>query len=236
MDFRLDGGRPGDERGFVHKRIGKFLKGPLGEAALGIGTSFVSGLVGGRGKSRPTVPRTQTSRVTGFSDAEKELGRSIKFGGNGGGRGSGGGRVLGGEIGSCPRGFRPDFITGICEPAAGQEFGEAVMGRYGAGLVPGSRLIDRAVCLSGMVVGDDGICYNRAQISNKQRMWPAGRKPLLTGGEMNAIRIADRAKGRVARTAKRLGIQPASSRRRKRLPPGRGLTIKEAGAGSVTVQ
>jgi len=78
------------------------------------------------------------------------------------------------------------------------------MGRYGAGLVPGSIIIDRAVCLKGMVLGDDGLCYNRAQISNKQREWPRGRRPLLTGGDMRAISIAAAAGARLERTAKRL--------------------------------
>jgi len=79
-----------------------------------------------------------------------------------------------------------------------------IMGRYGAGLIPGSKIIDRAVCLRGMQLGDDGICYNKSQITNKERMWPAGRRPLLTGGEMRSISIAARAAGRLARTSKRL--------------------------------
>jgi hypothetical protein len=48
-----------------------------------------------------------------------------------------------------------------------------------------------------MVLGADGYCYNKSQISNKERMWPKGRRPLLTGGDMGAITKA-------ARAAKRL--------------------------------
>lgn len=88
--------------------------------------------------------------------------------------------------------------------AEGQPIGEAVMGRYGAGLVPGSRIIDRAVCLRGMQLGNDGLCYNKGQISNKERMWPRGRRPLLTGGDMRAISIASRAATRLTNTAVRL--------------------------------
>ncbi len=78
------------------------------------------------------------------------------------------------------------------------------MGRYGAALVPGSRIIDRAECIRGMVVGDDGLCYNKSQIKNSERMWPKGRRPLLTGGDMAAISKAARAAGRLERTTKRL--------------------------------
>jgi len=223
MDFELDGGRPGDERGFIHKKLLGGIKLP---GILGIGASLVGSLVG-RGR---TVPRTQTARPTRFSEAEKQGGRRAKFGD------SGGGRVLGAEVGSCPRGFRPDFITGVCEPAAGQVTGDAVMGRYGAGLAPGSMMIDRAVCLRGMQLGDDGICYNKSQISNKQRMWPAGRKPLLTGGDMRAISTAARAGRRLEGATKRLqrmGMMKKPTSRR-RLPAGRGRQVLiESGPGSV---
>lgn len=87
---------------------------------------------------------------------------------------------------------------------AGGPPGEAVMGRYGAALVPGSRIIDRAECIRGMVVGNDGLCYNKSQIKNADRMWPKGRRPLLTGGDMAAISKAARAAGRLERTTKRL--------------------------------
>jgi len=65
-------------------------------------------------------------------------------------------------------------------------------------------VIDRAVCLKGMQLGNDGICYNKSQISNKQRQWPAGRKPLLSGGDMRAISIAARAGRRLEGATKRL--------------------------------
>jgi len=96
--------------------------------------------------------------------------------------------------------FLPGGFTGM-QP---QAVGAAVMGRYGAGLTPGSKIIDRAICLRGMVVGDDGLCYNRSQIKNSERMWPRGRRPLLTGGDMRAISIASRAASRLTRTATRL--------------------------------
>ena len=96
------------------------------------------------------------------------------------------------------------------------EFAESVpvMGRYGAGVIAGSEIIDRATCPRGAHLGNDGVCYNKGVISNKQRMWPTGAKPLLTGGEMNAIRTATTARGRVARAAGRLGIVAKAPRRR----------------------
>jgi len=115
----------------------------------------------------------------------------------------------------CPSGTIPDPQgRGFCVSprstfgrGAGAEsapVGDAVMGRYGAALEPGVMLIERSVCLPGMQLGDDGLCYNKGQITNKQRAWPRGRKPLLTGGEMRAIGIASRAGRRVDATAKRL--------------------------------
>jgi len=116
----------------------------------------------------------------------------------------------------CPRGRMirgtcvnlQDFAPGgpklFTDPLLAAPVGDAVMGRYGAALTPGSMVIDRAVCLPGMVLGDDDLCYNKGQISNKQRQWPRGRRPLLTGGEMRSISVAARAAGRLERTTKRL--------------------------------
>jgi len=108
------------------------------------------------------------------------------------------------------------------------------MGRYGAALEPGSKIIDRAICLRGMQLGDDGLCYNKSQITNKQRMWPAGRKPLLTGGDMRAISIAARSAKRLEGATKRLqrmGMmkKPAS---RRALPAHRHA---KAATGVVSV-
>jgi hypothetical protein len=108
-------------------------------------------------------------------------------------------------------GQRRDPNTGDCSFFIGEQpgpddspIGDPVMGRYGAGYMPGSQIVDRAVCLPGDVVGDDGLCYPRRSLKNDQRAWPRGRRPLLTGGEMRAISIAHRAAGRLTRTAVRL--------------------------------
>lgn len=189
----LDGGRPGDRRGFVHRKI------------LG-GISKIAGVL--------PIPAAGTiAQVAGIlAGGGKEQGKDLKFGG---------GIVVPAEFqfdDECPGSlvmasdghcvapgsghFRKHF--GGAEGVSVVPVGEAVMGRYGAALRPGSMLIDRAVCLRGMQLADDGLCYNKSQISNKQRKWPAGRKPLLSGGDMRAIGIAARAGARLAKTTSRL--------------------------------
>jgi len=118
----------------------------------------------------------------------------------------------------------PDVDPHFLSPAeASISVGEAVMGRYGAGMVPGNQVINRADCnlggrIRGMVLGNDGVCYNRREISNKERMWPRGRRPLLTGGDLNAISKAKRAAGRLARVisdTRSIGLlKPAPKKRR----------------------
>lgn len=227
-------GRPGDAQAFVHKKllgivskVSGFVPGPVGQIVSRV-TRTLAG-------SRGTVPRTQTARPTLISAQEKEIGKQLKFSAPEVQSFSGG--ASGG--GPCPAGFRQDFLSGQCEPGGGQAVGEAVMGIHGAGLVPGSRMIDRAVCLRGMQLGNDGVCYNKGQIRNNQRMWPAGRKPLLSGGDMRAIAIAARAGRRMEGATKRLqrlGMMKKPISRRAAPSKGKGTIIKEAGAGSVTVQ
>lgn len=103
-----------------------------------------------------------------------------------------------------PRTGKCTFFLGIQSGVDPTPVGDAVMGRYGAAMVPGNRVIDSAVCLRGMVLGNDSLCYNKRDITNKERMWPKARAPLLTGGEMGAIAKAARAAGKLERTTKRL--------------------------------
>jgi hypothetical protein len=105
--------------------------------------------------------------------------------------------------------------------------GEAVMGQFGAALVPNSEQILRTNCnfpgVRGMVLGADGYCYNKSQISNKERMYPKGRRPLLTGGDMGAITKAARAAKRLQATQSKLqkmGMLKRPSRPRARAAGG----------------
>ena len=73
-------------------------------------------------------------------------------------------------------------------------------------------------CGRGAVLAIDGLCYDRKLLRKDQRMWPPGRKPLLTGGDLNAISRAARAAGRMKTQQKRLqklGLlpKPKSTRR-----------------------
>ena len=114
--------------------------------------------------------------------------------------------------------------------------GEAVMGQFGAGLVPNSETVQRTNCnfpgVRGMVLGADGYCYNKSQISNKERMWPKGRRPLLTGGDMGAISKAARAAKRLQATQGRLqkmGMlkKPARPRARAAGAPPRVTAVSD---------
>jgi len=126
--------------------------------------------------------------------------------------------------------LRRDPRTGECKVFVGEQsgrddtpIGDTVMGKYGAGEVPGSMVIDRAICRPGMVLGDDGFCYNRSQLKNSEREWPRGRRPLLTGGDMRAISVAARAGKRLEGATKRLqkiGLMKKPAPRQKRITSG----------------
>ena len=118
--------------------------------------------------------------------------------------------------------------------------GEARKGRFGAGVEPTFVGTTVRKCPAGMVLGKGDqfsapLCYEKGAISNKERLWPVGTRPLLTGGEMAAIRKASTAKARVLRTAKRLGIVKPAPRRttQKALPRGATVKVLESGPGSV---
>jgi len=194
--------------------------------------------------ARGVVPRTETARISQTTIAERAVGTALKFGGEilGGGGGTTmvekrlvnvGGKKRGIiDDSACPSGTIPDPRgSDFCvspESAFGQGrgarfvgVGDAVMGRYGAALEPGVMVVNRSICLRGMQLGDDGLCYNKGQISNKQRLWPKGRRPLLSGGDMRAISIAARAGKRLEGATKRLqgiGLMKKPGAHRRALP------------------
>jgi len=225
-----DGIRPrlGDQRRFFHKKIlsgiGKVagLAGGFGLPIPGVGlvAGLATKLAGGQRAAQRLCPPGQrltsggncirdVSLARTSSLVQKEAGKDAKFGG------------AGAEAGpqTCFLPFRWSRIQQKCALFLGEDvgpngngvtgpgavpLGEVVMGIYGAGVRPGSQMIDRAVCGRKMQLGDDGVCYNKSQISNKQRMWPAGRRPLLSGGDMSAISTAARAGKRLDLATKRL--------------------------------
>lgn len=201
-----------DTRGFVHKRIGGALGGFItGGGISGAISGFIGGGSRGRGASSgcpggfqmiggqclPSVsPSTPIPTTTG-----------------------------------CPPGLVWDPAFGACvspkspvgSKALADQFGEAVMGQYGAGLVPGNRMTDVAVCPRGTVLGKDGICYNKRDLRNSERMWPRGRRPLLTGGDMRAIATAAAAARKLQAKTKQLqglGMLKKPAPRRRQLAAG----------------
>jgi hypothetical protein len=118
--------------------------------------------------------------------------------------------------------FIPGGATGlIATQVPSQQRWQAIMGQFGVGTLPESKMIDRAICPRGMVIATDGVCYNRRSIRNSDREWPRGTRPLGTPGEMHALRVASRFAGRMDRTNERLQhlglLKRPTKTKRKRL-------------------
>jgi len=187
-----------------------------------------------------------------FGDLFKKLGSTVLGAIPGGGIAKtafGLGRTLlsGGTGGGCPPGFSPgpgggctpDRLSvaggpgvavsipgspGLTTPAEVSigGTGEAVMGRFGAAITPMVDQLIRLDCPRGMVLGEDDLCYNRRDLRKDERKWPPGRRPLLTGGDLNAISKAHRAATRFKTQQKRLmdlGMLPRP-KTSKRAPTG----------------
>lgn len=109
----------------------------------------------------------------------------------------------------CGFGQKRNPRTGECEfflgtqpgPDRGREApGEAVMGQWGAALMPQVvGTVERndgsqgplLRCLRGMVLGTDSLCYNKP-FANTKRKWPRGTRPFLTGGDVKCLRTTNR--------------------------------------------
>jgi len=218
----------GTECHFIHRRVIGAVSGFVGGGPLGAASGFLGG---GKGRKIPAGAQflSQADRHTAHGHIKDP--RTGMRSGHSGGASRAGVPVVSAFTPideGCIWPTRRDPITQTCRIFLGdqtgpddQPVGEAVMGQFGAALVPGRMAVSRAVCIRGMVVGSDGLCYNKSAISNKDRMWPRGRQPLLTGGEMRAISIAARAAGKFERTQKRLqkiGMIKKPSRGRRPAP------------------
>jgi len=221
-------GRPNDERHFVHKKIFGGISAVAGLAGGFIpGASTLSAITGrlaGRraGTTVSAVPGTFGSGG-GFSGGAKRVlsvtsvvpGSSLKAGTacpDGFELDADGRCAKTGVRGAIER-FLPGGRTGFAEEG---EFGAAQVGRFGAGLEPAIRSMETRVCPRGTVLGIDGLCYNKRDLTNRDRFWPRGRRPLLTGGEMRCISIAARAAGKIRTKTKqlqKLGMLPKATRR-----------------------
>lgn len=204
--FVESGNCPARERGFFHKKV------------LGLISKVTSALpLPGAG-----VVSTITRHLAGGGPAPSPASRPpwpglqwppLAFGGGGGG----------GAVGpnGCPPGTRRsprgNCISPISPRGAEVFHGEAVMGRFGPAQVPGSQLRDVAICPTGMALGKDGLCYDH--LPNRDRKYPRGRRPLLTGGDMRSISVARRAGNRLANAKTDLiaiGMLKSSTPRRRK--------------------
>jgi len=203
--------RPGERRNFIHKRIigavGGFLTGgPAGaiSGAVFTGSDRGAGLGGSdstaRSRRRDASLRnfcaTATPPLTP-SDAARCRNAGLQAGAT----------PTPGIVGAVQR-ILPGGATGF-----EASFGEAVMGPFGAALVPVTfeRTVSR--CLGGMVLagppGGPYLCYNKGTRGVAAfRKWPPGTKPFLTGGDVKCLRRANtlrRSKGS-KRLLKELGF------------------------------
>jgi len=171
----LDFGLPNDRRGFIHKRliggVGGFLTGGPGGALGGFLSGGGGGGGGGRNLGLTDARRraiTAAMRAASARGDNKEASAFARELGSQGPLSA----LIGAPKDTCSFPQRWDPRTRSCAVFLGSQtgrddapVGEAVMGRYGAALVPGSMVIDRAVCLPGMHLGNDGLCYNKGVFS-----------------------------------------------------------------------
>jgi len=235
----------GDERGFIHKRGSFFRK--IGQKIVG-GLPVVGGLVSqigeGVGIFESEVDRFRKAREAG--PQALTLFRKTAGCPPGLSRDASGNCVSTTEL----EGFRAaraqGFVNGVQQKGtvSGREgqllpFGEAVMGRFGAGLKPAVFSQQRRACPRGSVLGApeaDGssLCYNKRDISNRERAWPRGRRPLLTGGEMRAISIASSAATKLAKKQKqlvKLGLmKPIIRTKTVKVPAGHKAELVHSGS------
>lgn len=245
--------RPNDERGILHKRIlggiGGFISGgPVGAAAgfFGGGKNgapfpFTGG--GGTGGSlplpfnggEPSLLNASTStivafiknnfsrlshatlaKITGWTAAQIQATFDETVLAAAGGNGV-----------RCEPPFIPSQNREFCvfpgSPAGGQEF---LKGRFGPAMEPSFRTVNVRDCDPGQILGKDFLCYESGAISNKERLYPRGTRPLLTGGEMRAIAKASAAESKIRTVAARLGVCPKPPR--KRAPAGHKAKLVHA--------
>ena len=229
---------------FIHKRIRSGLAGFLGS-----GGSPGAALGGFLGSGGGTVAPTRAQRLAAQATPSQIAGTRTHVG-HGHTSATAGHAWMtpelvglsGGLVASdpCTWPAKVDPNTGQCRIFMGSEpgfddpstgAGAVTMGRFGAGMFPVADPVITRRCLRGMVLGLDGICYNKRDLTNKERFWPRGRPPLLTGGEMRCISVASRAAGKLERKEKQLRkmgmLKPLPKRTQARRAPSsrQGITV-----------
>ena len=88
----------------------------------------------------------------------------------------------------------PDIDPLVVSPAERSiSRGQAVAGAFGMpAMVPEVEMRRRLSCPSGMVLGEDELCYPKQVLrrDSRFRKWKPGVRPILTGGQRNSIRKA----------------------------------------------
>ena len=225
----IHNGRPGDVRNFVHKKIFGGITGAIGGFFRGGPIGALGGAIQGverAGRQGPPSVIPQTTVFPGSQGFAKPCATGFFLNSQG--------QCVPLVTRQSP-GAKGFFERTIPFGETGfQEFGEAVMGQFGAALEPGFRDTSTAVCPRGTVLAVDGLCYNKRDIKNSERKWPRGRKPLLTGGEMRCISIAAGAAKRLERKTKQLQslgmLKKPSTSRRRALPSGHHAHVAHDGS------
>jgi len=214
---------PNDVRHFVHKRI---FKGVSRFVTSGFNpVAAAGGFLEGADERFARPSRRRGGAPT--APARRNLGRR---------RGT---RALAG--GGCPAGRTP--VRGRCVKVSailpgGVPFttgrgGVAVMGQFGAGLSPEQESVTVHRCLPGMVLGKDMKCYNRKDISNRERKWPRGRRPLGTPSELAALAKAASFGRRMESTVKRMQKIGVLKKPRRGAPRARPQRLLGPGGPSI---
>lgn len=116
----------------------------------------------------------------------------------------------------CPRGTREIFGRCVGVPLGdapggnGASGGRAVVGSFNLPAIqPEVETRTHRSCPDGMVLGRDNLCYPKAILSrrSKFRKWRQPRRPMFTAGDLNAIRRAERLKGKAKKIGKDLGFK-----------------------------
>jgi len=151
---------------FVHRRIGRAAASFIGGGPVAAVSSFLSP-GGGNGARRHAEIRRSTSRADFSVPVPKSM--------------------------PCIWPARIDPSTGLCRvyvgEIAGPDTGEVPRTANGGRPVvsPGARPITRLFCPKGYILNTQNMCEWGLARNAKARKWRPGRKPLFTGGDLNAI-------------------------------------------------
>ena len=218
-------------QGFVHRRIFGAAKAfvTTGSPIAAVGSFLTTG--GSEGKSGSSVIPQGRDPVPGLPIAPTPVstmlpapcpnrsmvidhrGRCVQGAGFSGlGPGAGVFDPLGLDLGARAR----DFLA----PPQGPAPAVPMIGASAVAPFRHTQVVRR--CGRGSVLAIDGLCYDKKTLRKDQREWPPGRKPLLTGGDLNAISRAARAAGRMKTQQKRLqklGLLPKPKSAQRRIAP-----------------